>query len=106
MRRRVGVARAPALEAGECVLFPLRAPDLDERVLRHAPARRLHTRRLSSLFSVVGRPWGISETVALVTRRQLEEARQGARMEIDAGVPIAHLGEPPRHRREREIARV
>ena len=39
VRRRLGVARLPALQPGQRILLPLRAADLDQRMLRRA--RRL-----------------------------------------------------------------
>ena len=44
-------------------------------------------------FLVMRRPRRVAQAVTLMTRRQLEQAHQRARVQIDGGVPIAELGE-------------
>ena len=89
VRRGLGVPRLPAFEAGERVFFSLRAPDLDQRMLGHAPPGRLHARRLAGLLPVMRRPRRIAQSVALVPRRQLEQALERAGLLVDARVPVA-----------------
>ena len=80
VRGRVGMTGLPALQPGERILLALRAADLDQRMLRGTPAGRLHARRLAGLLLVLRRPRRVTETVALLPRRQLEQARKRTRM--------------------------
>src|SRR2546421_11114138 len=104
MRGCIGVARSPPLESGQGIVLSLRASDFDQRILRRTPARWLDPRRFAGLLLVVGRPRRISQPIALVALRQLEERRERARMQVDARVTIADAGEARRHGAEREVA--
>ena len=50
VRGGLGMSRLPALESGERVFLPPRAPDLDQRELGRPAARRLHARGSPSCF--------------------------------------------------------
>jgi len=63
MRRRVGMTHAPPLEAGKRVLFALRTPDLDQRMLRDPPSRRLHARGFPRLIQIHTQLVGMVEIV-------------------------------------------
>src|SRR5262245_21610698 len=93
MRGCRGVAPLPALQPGQCILFALCATDLDQRMFGCAAARRLHARRLIGLLLVLRRPRRVAEPLALMTRRQLEQRRERARLLVDRFVPVADLGE-------------
>ena len=86
------------------VFLSFRAPDLDQRTRRArgaATAARAAARRL---LPVVRRPRRIAQSVALVPRRQLEQALERAALLVDACVPVADRGESRRHRGQREVA--
>src|SRR6188472_905111 len=104
MRGGVGVARAPAFEPGQRVLFLLRAPNLDQRTTGDTPPGGLHARRLARLLLVLRRPWRIALTLALVARRELEQRRERAARVIDACMPIAERRETRGHRAQREVS--
>ena len=88
VRRRLGVARLPALEPGERVLLAPRAADLDQRMLRRARAVDGCTRGGSPcLLPVVRRPRRVAQALALVPRRQLEQRLERAGVVVDARVP-------------------
>ena len=71
--RRLGVALAPTLHARDRIVFLLRAPDFDQRVLRHPALRGLDSRRLAFLLAVVRRPRRVAEPFALVTLREFQQ---------------------------------
>ena len=73
IRGGIDVPIFPALETCERVLFALCASDFYERAAGLPATRRLHTRRLSSLFSIMWRPRRIPQTFAFLLRGKLEQ---------------------------------
>ena len=73
MRGGIDVPLFPALESRERVFLALRASDFYERAAGLPPPRRLHTRGLSSLFSIMWRPRCIPQAFARLLRRELEQ---------------------------------
>jgi hypothetical protein len=115
MRGSVSMTSTPPLETSERVVLALRPGNFNKRPARlprtsrlprssdgSAPGR-LHARGLVGLFPIVRRPRRIPQTLAFLSRREVEQPVEGAGPAIDIGVQIAHAREPGRHRREREV---
>ena len=101
MRRHGGMPGLPALEPRHRVGLLRRPADLDERLRRHAPLRRLDARRLVERPRVVRGPGRVAQALGFVTRGQLEQAVQPADGLIDAFRRIAIAGESIRDRPDR-----
>jgi hypothetical protein len=69
----VGMPRLPAFEAGHRLVFPARATDLDQRMLRGAAFRGCDARRLAGLLAVMRRPWGVPLPFRFLTRGEFEQ---------------------------------
>ena len=115
VRRRLGMARLPALEAGERVVFLRRAADLDQRMLR--VRRRLRRRRFaaSTAARAAARPPASCSAAATARRPGLRApaaptARAARSSEHGCSSMPAWRSptsrEPRRHRRQREVGGV
>src|SRR2546423_673684 len=101
------MAGLPPLEAFKRGLLLEGPRNLDQWMHGHAPgARRLHARRLTGLFPVLRRPRRIAESLALVTRREVDQQIERTGASIDVRVRIADRREARRHGLHGEVGRV
>ena len=110
VRRRLGMPRLPALEAGQRVLLLRRARPISiSGCLRHRARAvgRLHARRLARLLLVVRRPGRVAEALAPPGAPTARAARRASRRA--SSMPACRsptLGEARRHGRQREVRRI
>jgi hypothetical protein len=72
----IGMPRFPSLQPLERICLMPGASDLDERVRWLTASRGLHARGFAGLFSIMRRPGGVAETLALLFRASASAARR------------------------------